>query len=171
MPVDKITQVAQTKPWYGGLSSIYGDAFLKTSEPGLYGRYTYGIAGERFFREIMNNAKLFGARCKKCGLTYLPPRIYCERCFDEIEEWHEIENKGEIYTYTIGWVDLDGSRLQKPIVLALVKFDGVYGGIVHRLGEIDTAEVKIGLQVKAVFKSKAERTGSILDIKYFKPFS
>ena len=169
MPVEKITQVSQTKPWYGGLSDVYGEALLKSSEPGLYGRYTYGIAGERFFREIMDNGKLFGTRCRKCNLTYLPPRIYCERCFEELEEWCEIANKGEIYTYTVGWVDLDGSRLQEPVVLAFVKFGDAYGGLVHRVGEINIEEIKIGLPVEVVFKDKAERTGSILDIKYFKP--
>ncbi len=167
MPVEKVTQVSQTKPWYGALSSKYGEALLKTPEPGLYGQYTYGIAGERFFREIKDNAKITGAKCQKCNLIYVPPRIYCERCFEGLEEWCEIENKGEIHTYTIGWVDLDGSRLEEPVILALVKFDGVYGGIVHKVEEISADNVKIGMKVSAVFKEKRE--GSILDIKYFKP--
>ena len=167
MPVEKVTQVGQTKPWYGALSSKYGEALLKTPEPGLYGQYTYGIAGERFFREIKDNAKITGAKCQKCNLIYVPPRIYCERCFEGLEEWCEIENKGEIYTYTISWVDLDGSRLEEPVILALVKFDGVYGGIVHKVEEVSADNVKIGMKVSAVFKEKRE--GSILDIKYFKP--
>jgi uncharacterized OB-fold protein len=167
MPVEKVTQVGQTKPWYGALSSKYGEALLKTPEPGLYGQYTYGIAGERFFREIKDNAKITGAKCQKCNLIYVPPRIYCERCFEGLEEWCEIENKGEIHTYTISWVDLDGSRLEEPVILALVKFDGVYGGIVHKVEEVSADNVKIGMKVSAVFKEKRE--GSILDIKYFKP--
>ena len=167
MPVEKVTQVGQTKPWYGALSSKYGEALLKTPEPGLYGQYTYGIAGERFFREIKDNAKITGTKCQKCNLIYVPPRIYCERCFEGLEEWCEIENKGEIYTYTISWVDLDGSRLEEPVILALVKFDGVYGGIVHKVEEVSADDVKIGMKVSAVFKEKRE--GSILDIKYFKP--
>ena len=167
MPVEKVTQVGQTKPWYGALSSKYGEALLKTPEPGLYGQYTYGIAGERFFREIKDNAKITGTKCHKCNLIYVPPRIYCERCFEGLEEWCEIENKGEIHTYTISWVDLDGSRLEEPVILALVKFDGVYGGIVHKVEEISADNVKIGMKVSAVFKEKRE--GSILDIKYFKP--
>lgn len=167
MPVEKVTQVGQTKPWYGALSSKYGEALLRTPEPGLYGQYTYGIAGERFFREIKDNAKITGAKCQKCNLIYVPPRIYCERCFEGLEEWCEIENKGEIHTYTISWVDLDGFRLKEPVILALVKFDGVYGGLVHKVEEISADNVKIGMKVSAVFKEK--RKGSILDIKYFKP--
>jgi len=38
------------------------------------------------------------------------------------------------------------------------------------LGEVDNPdELKIGMRVKAVFKEKKDREGSILDIKYFKP--
>lgn len=169
MPVEKVTQVAQTKPWYGALSSKYGEALLRTPEPGLYGQYTYGIAGERFFREIKDNARIFGAKCEKCNLIYVPPRIYCERCFEGLKEWCEIKNEGEIYTYTVGWVDLDGSRLEEPVILALVKFDGVYGGLVHRVGEVSAGKVRIGMKVAAVFKEKEVREGSILDIKYFRP--
>ena len=160
MGVEKVTQVTQTKPWCEQLG-LAGDL--------LYGQYTYGIAGERFFREIKDNGKLMGARCKKCHLLYMPPRIYCERCFSELEEWCEIEGKGRIHTYTVAYVDLDDMRLTEPVLLALVKFSGVYGGLVHRLGEVEPEEIEIGMPVEIVLKPKEERIGSILDIEYFKP--
>ena len=160
MGIEKVTQVAQTKPWHEQLGYA-GDL--------LYGQYTYGIAGERFFREIKDNGKLMGTKCERCGLIYLPPRIYCERCFSELKGWLDIEGKGKVHTYTIAYFDLDSSRLTKPVVLALVKFDGIYGGLVHRLGEVKPEEVSIGMPVEVVFKPKKERIGSILDIKYFKP--
>lgn len=162
MPLEKVTQVSQTKAWYGGLSAGPG-------EPSLYGQYTYGIAGEKFFREIKDNGRLMGAKCQTCGLVYLPPRIYCERCFSELVEWLRIPKRGVVHTFTILYVDLDGNRLNTPVIVALVKFDGVYGGLVHRLGQIEPDKVSIGMPVEIVFKPKAERTGSILDIDYFRP--
>ena len=39
----------------------------------------------------------------------------------------------------------------------------------HFLGEVEPDEVCFGLRVEAVFKDKAERKGSILDIAYFRP--
>lgn len=160
MGVEKVTHVTQTKPWCEQLG-FAGDL--------LYGQYTYGIAGERFFREIMDNGKLMGTRCNQCHLLYMPPRIYCERCFSELEEWCEIGGKGSIHTYTFAYVDLDNVRLTEPVLLALVKFPGVYGGLVHRLGEVKPEEVEIGMPVEIVLKPKEERIGSILDIEYFKP--
>ena len=61
--VEKITQVSQAKQLFGELSS--GPEDVK-----LYGQYTYGIAGERFFREIKDNGRLMGTKCQKCQLIY-----------------------------------------------------------------------------------------------------
>lgn len=155
MPLDKVTQVAQTKPWH--------------DEIPVYGQYTFGLAGERFFRELRDDGRIMGTRCGQCDLLYLPPRVYCERCFGELTEWLEVPARGVVHTFTATYVDLDGNRLEEPAIVALVRFDGVYGGLVHRLGEIEAANVSIGMPVEIVLRPKAERTGSILDINYFKP--
>jgi len=155
MPVDKVTQVAQTKPQYGEIP--------------VYAQYTFGIAGEKFFRELKDNGRLMGVKCPECNLIYVPPRIYCERCFSELTEWLEIPNRGVVHTFTVSHIDLDGNRLKEPVLVALVKFDGVYGGLVHRLGRVEADKVSIGMPVEMVLKSKTKRVGSILDIDYFKP--
>lgn len=154
-PLDKITQVSQTKPWHGECPTYYS--------------YTFGVAGERFFREIKDNAKFLGAKCQDCNLTYVPPKMYCERCFAKLEEWLEVANTGTVHTYTVAYVDINGARLDKPVILAMVNIDGAHGGLVHKLGEVKPDKVSIGMKVKAVFKDKAKRTGGILDIEYFKP--
>ncbi len=155
MPVDKVTQVGQTKPLHGEIP--------------VYAQYTFGIAGERFFREIKDKGRLMGTRCAACDLVYVPPRIYCERCFGELVEWLEIPGRGVVHTFTISHVDLDGNRLREPIIVALVRFDGVYGGIVHRLGGVRPNDVEVGMSVEISLKPKAKRTGSILDIDCFRP--
>ena len=155
MPLDKITQVSQTKPWH--------------DEIPVYAQYTFGIAGERFFREIKDRGRITGTKCTGCDLTYVPPRIYCERCFAELTEWVVIPNRGVVHTFTVSHVDLDGNRLKEPLIVALVRFDGVYGGLVHRMGGVEPEEVSIGMPVEVVLKPKTKRVGSILDINYFKP--
>lgn len=131
--------------------------------------YTVGIAGERFFREIKDNAKFVGTKCDKCNVIYVPPKIYCERCFSRLENYIDVGTKGTIHTFTILHKNLDGTKKEEPTIIAMVKIDGIDGGLVHQIGEAETNEVKIGMPVEAVFKSKEEREGSILDIKYFKP--
>jgi uncharacterized OB-fold protein len=43
------------------------------------------------------------------------------------------------------------------------------GGFLHKLGEVEPGDVRIGMEVEAVWNDPAERTGSILDIAYFRP--
>jgi len=132
-------------------------------------RYTAGIAGEKFFREIKDNARILGTHCEACGLTYTPATMFCERCFAELDKWVEVESRGEVFTYTVLHRDLDEKPLNPPAVLAYVKLEGSDGGLVHYLGEIDPEEVYIGMEVEAVFKDAEEREGSILDILHFRP--
>jgi uncharacterized OB-fold protein len=74
---------------------------------------------------------------------------------------------GYIYTYTIATIDVDGKKLEKPQIYALIKFEGAHGGLIHKIGETD--KVCIGMKVEAVFKPPSERKASINDIAYFKP--
>ncbi len=153
--IERIGKVGDAKVWYDDMP--------------LESLYTVGIAGERFFRAIKDKGVLMGAVCPACDLVYVPPMLYCERCFTELEEWVEVSSKGTVYTYTTLGVSLEDTPLEEPEVLALVKLDGAHGGLVHRLGEVKPDEVEIGMAVEAVLKPKKEREGSILDIKYFKP--
>ncbi|HSJ57645.1 MAG TPA: Zn-ribbon domain-containing OB-fold protein [Anaerolineae bacterium] len=137
----------------------------------IQSRYTAGIAGERFFREIKDNARIVGTVCEECDLVYVPARMFCERCFAELDEWVEMPSHGSVFTYTILFRDLDGEPLEEPAVLAYVKLGDGDGGLVHYLGDVDPEDVEIGMEVEAVFKDAAERRGSILDIAYFRPFA
>jgi uncharacterized OB-fold protein len=132
-------------------------------------RYTAGIAGERFFRTIKDQARIMGTHCPDCGLVYVPATMFCERCFAELDEWVEVPSQGRVFTYTVLYRDLDDRPLDEPQMLTYVKLDGCDGGLVHYLGEIEPEDVYIGLEVEAVFKDAAERQGSILDIRYFRP--
>lgn len=131
--------------------------------------YTAGVAGEKFFREIKENGRLLAATCRRCGVTYLPPMIYCERCFTGLTEFVPVPAAGVVHTFTAAHIDIDNRPLPEPLVYAFVKIDGTDGGLVHLLGGVKPEEVHIGLRVRAVFKEKHERTGSILDIRHFAP--
>lgn len=132
--------------------------------------YTMGRAGEEFFRAIKDEGKFIGARCDACGILYVPPRIYCERCLDRLEgNYVEVSSRGTVYTFTLCYESMDGERYDSPHILAMVKLDGTDGGLVHYIGEVSPGEVWIGMPVEAVFKPKRQRKGGIGDIRYFRP--
>jgi uncharacterized OB-fold protein len=131
--------------------------------------YTVGIALERFFREIKDNGRIMGTKCNSCNLIYVPAALFCERCFETLKEYVEVPGRGTVYTFTMNYEDLEGKRLKVPTVLAMVQIEGVQGGLIHRLVQVDYKDVKIGMPVEIVFKPKKDRVGSILDIEGFKP--
>jgi len=152
------------------------ERFQKTTDIGFWeGQipmsyiYTVGRAGEKFFRELING-KIFGAKCEACNITYVPAKIFCEKCFARLEDKYlDVGTKGKVYTFTQCYETYEGIRKEKPSIVAVIQIDGTQGFLVHWLGEINFEKVCIGLPVEAVFKTKKDREGSILDIKYFKP--
>jgi len=143
------------------------EAIAWKGEIPLQNRYTMGLAGERFFREIRDNARLMATHCPNCDYTYLPPRAYCERCFAELTEWVEVPARGTVYAYTVVHQDLDEQPLPRPRLAALIEIEGCDSLFVHCLGEVEPEEVYIGMPVEAVFQEK--RQGAITDIAYFRP--
>ncbi len=129
--------------------------------------YTMGIAGERFFRELKDSGRFLGSRCAACDHTYLPPSIFCPRCFAALEEWKEVGPQGTVRAVTIAHRGVDGETLETPETLALIQLDGANDLLAHRIGESEGVE--IGTRVEPVLKDAAQRAGSILDVRYFRP--
>jgi uncharacterized OB-fold protein len=132
--------------------------------------YTAGRAGEAFFKKLRDSGKFIGARCEDCDLTYFPPRIFCECCFNRIEgNWVNVKNRGVVHTLTICHETYDDKPKETPSIVAFIRFEDTDGGMFHRLGDVDYEDCYIGMPVEAVLKPKTQRKGGILDIKHFRP--
>jgi uncharacterized protein len=130
-------------------------------------RYTPGMAGEAFFRALRDRGEFLGSRCESCGLTYCPARLFCERCFSQLEADTVVGPAGKLEAFTVGYVGLEGEPLEEPVVLGLVRPEGADTVLVHYI--LDAEALEIGQTVEPVLKQKRHRTGSILDIKGFRP--
>jgi hypothetical protein len=133
--------------------------------------YTAGVAGERFFVALRDQGVILGARCERCSITYVPPRIYCERCFEELTEdaYTEMGLRGRVRSFTVARLGKDGQELGKPEVFAVIGFGPETTGLLHKLGNVAPEAVRVGLEVEAVLKPKAQREGRITDIEHFRP--
>ena len=143
---------------------------MRGSLPTHY-RYTTGVAGQKFLATLRDEGRLLGAHCDRCRYTYIPARAYCERCLAALPEsaWVEVGPGGTLLSFTVVHVDLEGKSLDAPRTLGLVRLDGADGTLVHDLDEFVEQIPRVGMEVMAVLKPKAERTGSILDIRHFRP--
>ncbi len=135
-------------------------------------RYTWdaGVAIGRYLEGIKKGV-ILGVRCYKCGRTMVPPRIFCEWCFRNIDEWVELKDTGTVNTFSLCYVTWDVKRIKEPQIPAVIEIDGASPGmgIMHLLGEVDPQKVHIGMRVKAVWRPAGEREGAITDILYWKP--
>jgi uncharacterized OB-fold protein len=129
--------------------------------------WAVGKAGARFFKELKDNKKIMGTKCRQCDRVLVPPRIFCEECFVDDVEWVEVSPRGTLVTFGDSYFSTDGKRLKDPWMLGIVRLDGSDGGLIHFISEARSEELKIGMPMEAVFKDKRE--GNILDILYFRP--
>jgi uncharacterized OB-fold protein len=130
-------------------------------------RYTYGQAGERFFRALKDEGRILGTRCPRCEHTYVPASLFCERCLGELDEWLDVGTVGEVHTFTLLYADFDGVQWEAPEAIAFVRLGD--GGLIHHLGDVAPEKITIGMPVEAVFKPAGQREGSIQDILHFRP--
>jgi uncharacterized OB-fold protein len=114
---------------------------------------------------------LLGSHCRTCRKTVVPPRTVCEWCFHPMDSYVRLEDTGTVNTFSLCYVAWDVQRIQEPEIPAVIEIDGAspLHGIMHKLGEVQPEQVRIGMRVQAVWKPAEEREGAITDILYFKP--
>jgi acetyl-CoA C-acetyltransferase len=121
------------------------------------------------FLDGLRQGKVLGRSCRGCDRVLVPPRMFCERCFRSTDAWMEVESTGTVQTFSICHVSWDMQALDPPEIPAVIWIDGSDGGFLHKLGEVEPSDVRIGMPVEAVWRNVGDRTGSILDIAYFRP--
>jgi uncharacterized protein len=126
--------------------------------------YTPGVGNAAFFEALRDRGVFLGSRCGACEVTYVPARIFCERCFAGLEPDTEVGPGGTLESFTTGSFGIDGEPLDAPVSLGLVRLDGADTVFLHRL--LHVAEPEIGMRVVAVVAEV--RAGSILDVDGFR---
>jgi len=147
-----------------------GRVLFTTWDPNARYAWDAGVAIGRYLVEL-KEGRIIGVRCRRCRRTVVPPRNFCEWCFEPMSEWVYLQDTGVVNTFSICYVTWDMVRVKEPEIPAVIEIDGASpgAGILHLLGEVDPKEVKIGMRVQAVWKPPEEREGAITDIRYFRP--
>jgi uncharacterized OB-fold protein len=128
-------------------------------------RYTPGVGATAFLEALRDRGVLLGSRCASCEITYLPSRLFCERCFAELAADTECGPGGTLESFTVAHVGIDAEPLSEPVTWATARLDGADTVMVHRL--IGTPKPEVGMRVHAVLRD--HRTASIDDLEGFAP--
>lgn len=135
-------------------------------------RYAWdtGIAVSGYLRGL-RAGRIMARECRQCRRILVPPRMFCEQCFRPTDRWLEVRDTGRVNTFSICYIRWDMVQLEEPEIPAVIEIDGASPGIgfMHKLGEVNPDDVRVGIEVEAVWKPEGEREGSILDIRYFRP--
>ncbi|MHA1196526.1 MAG: Zn-ribbon domain-containing OB-fold protein [Promethearchaeota archaeon] len=130
--------------------------------------YKYSMGGQsKFFIELMNNKKIFGTKCNKCGKVWLPPRINCSDCY-EPTSWIEVKQTGTIEVSTIVWFSTSAFIKNIPYAIAFIKLDGADTAMLQGIfsENLVPSKIKKGKRVRVVFQK--ERQGKMTDF-FFVP--
>jgi uncharacterized OB-fold protein len=101
------------------------------------------------FVGYLEQGKVMGTQCKKCGIAFFPPRADCYQCLSSDVEWFEVTGKGKLLAYSklqFGPMGFEGDLPYSIAVLDYGKFK-VFGRIAKDLPE---GEIKIGMEMKTV---------------------
>ncbi len=151
------------------MSNIWDNVEPRVCESRIKVPYAWqaGETASRFLLALKDEKKFLGKKCTKCAKVLVPPRKSCPYCFVETGDWEDVSDEGVVETYTIVRRDTGILPMEPPFVYAVIKLDGADTGLVHIVSDVTPEEMKEGMRVKAVFAE--ERTGKMLDVKYFKP--
>jgi len=109
------------------------------------------------FVGYLEEGKLMGTKCKKCGALYFPPRADCCQCLSSEMEWFEVKGKGRLLSYTRLSYAPVGFEKVLPYTLGLLDYGDykVFGWISK---DIPEEELKVGMEmVPRVIRLEGDR--------------
>ena len=99
------------------------------------------------FMTHLEAGRVMATRCKKCGLSYFPPKADCPRCLSSDVDWFEIKGKGKLNTYTIVNYGPTGFENDAPYILALGEFDGGLQILARLSRDIEEKDIQVGMSL------------------------
>ncbi|MFX1364288.1 MAG: Zn-ribbon domain-containing OB-fold protein [Promethearchaeota archaeon] len=123
------------------------------------------------FYDALENKKIIGNKCPKCGNVFVPPRKICGECNEKLslnDDWIDLTDIGVLKNYTVTNYkvsDRSSRKVKKPQIIGMVQIDGSNSAIVYRLLDLEPKDVKIGMKLKIVWQEKTK--GDPSDIKGF----
>lgn len=115
------------------------------------------------YEQFLNEEKLMGARCKKCGALFVPPRPICIKCHGSDMAWVEMKGQGTLSAFTciaVGppFMIAEGYDRKHPYCSGVVQLDEG-GRVVARIEGVDTRKpesIKVGMPLTVSFLHRGE---------------
>ena len=118
---------------------------------GLEFRFRHSLGKtSRFFLEL-ENRRLMGTRCPRCGTVWMPPRATCGNDL-EITQWTELPGRGTLAVASLSAYTLTTGGGESELVLGYVALDGADTLLLQQIRNYGSPDrLEEGLAVKAVW--------------------
>lgn len=128
------------------------------------------------YERFLNEGKIMGSKCKKCGTLALPPRPICVSCFGSEMEWVQFQGTGKLAAFTSivvapPFMVKEGFDRNNPYVVGVVELDEGVKAVARILG-VDAKkpeQIKVGTPLKAEFLQRGEGPDRKI-VLAFKPY-
>jgi uncharacterized OB-fold protein len=131
-------------------------------------KHSTGETIGRFLAGLRDQRRIWGQRVRGQGVI-VPPLGYGEIDAAEGGEWVAVGNTGTVTAVAVVHEAVEGLHpAAAPFAFVLVRLDGADTALPHVVTE-GVDRVRVGSRVEAVWRSDAERVGSIRDIAGFRP--
>ncbi len=123
------------------------------------------------YNQFLNEEKLMGAKCKKCGAIFIPPRAICRKCHSRELEWVPMKGEGTLVAFTciaIGppFMIAEGYNRENPYCTGVIemkegpricaRIEGV------NPGKPDSIKIGTPLTVKFLHRGEGEKSKTYL---------
>lgn len=122
-------------------------------------RYAAGTGGTRFLSVLCDEGRILAGRCRACGHTAVPLKIYCARCGTSDIDEIAVGPEGDL----VSWTRRDDGR-----AFGLIRFDGAGATLLHRM-LFEPGADSSARRVRLRLRPRGERVGAILDIEGIEP--
>jgi uncharacterized OB-fold protein len=126
-------------------------------------------APESIYLRGLQQGVLLGARTGESGKVYFPPREADPATGRELDQFVELPDTGTVTTFAIINIPFAGQKIKPPYVAAYILLDGADIPFLHLVIGVDAADVRMGMQVKAVWKPQDQWGLGIDNIEHFRP--
>lgn len=111
-------------------------------------------------REVNQNIRLYGVKCKACGTIQYPPQRVCTKCHtkDQFEPIRLSDKKGMLFTYSVDYSPTFSPQTPTPTVISVINFEG--GGRMQCfMTDFELDGVKVEMPVEMTFRKLNVRGG------------
>lgn len=113
------------------------------------------------FGEHMQEGRIVGHKCPKCGLVYVPPKGFCPICVVEttVADAVEVADRGCVTSWTVLTpIQYHGQKERDDYALASILLDGASGTVgQQRLLDVPLERIRMGMRVEAVWAPDDQR--------------